>query len=61
MVDGFASTISAGGYGSLLSQGRRRNCGKFNTTGKSPLLVFRIRVKPQNQKYFASQFWKSEL
>jgi len=26
MVDGFVSTITAGGYGSLLSQGRRWSC-----------------------------------
>jgi len=28
-------------------------CDKFDTTGKSPLLIFRINVKPRNQKYFA--------
>jgi len=60
MVDGFASTIADGGYGSLLSQGRQLNCDKFDTSGKS-LLIVRNRVKPQNQKYFASRFWKSEL
>src|SRR5438309_6223359 len=32
LVNGFASTITAGGYGSLLSQGRRWRCDKFNTT-----------------------------
>ena len=37
---------------SLLSQGRRRGCDKFNTKGKS-LLIFGNRVKPRNQKYSA--------
>jgi hypothetical protein len=37
-----------------------RACDKFNTTGKS-LLVFRISVKPRNQKYFTWRFCKSEL
>src|SRR5713226_7570625 len=33
-------------------EGREHACDKFNTTGKS-LLIIRNRVKPWNQKYFA--------
>jgi len=49
----------------------RAICDKFNTTaapgvalakpGQITTSDFQNRVKPQNQKYFASQFWKSEL
>jgi hypothetical protein len=35
-------------------------CDKSNPSGKS-VLIYRKIVKPRNQKYFASQFGKSEL